>query len=67
MARIHFRFADFTPAVIKYYCYCCPALLLYRTNATVMDTRERMGAPVLLGVGPMAGGSAGKWRCDGMV
>lgn len=33
---------------------------LYRTNATVMDTRERMGAPVVLGVGPMGGGSAGE-------
>lgn len=26
-----------------------------RTNATVMNTRERMGAPVVLGVGSMAG------------
>ncbi|CAN0486889.1 unnamed protein product, partial [Ectocarpus sp. 8 AP-2014] len=30
------------------------------TNATVMDTRERMGAPVVVGVGPMGGDSADK-------
>lgn len=30
------------------------------TNATVMDTRERMGAPVVVGVGPMGGDSAGE-------
>lgn len=31
------------------------------TNATVVDTRERLGAPVVLGVGPMGGGNAGEW------
>lgn len=30
------------------------------TNATVVDTRERLGAPVVFGVGPMGGGSAGE-------
>ena len=30
------------------------------TNATVVDTRERLGAPVVLGVGPMGGGGAGE-------
>lgn len=34
----------------------------HRTNATVMDTRERLAAPVVLGVGPMGGANAGKWR-----
>lgn len=60
--RAHVRGRHFTAVPVYGWMLVSFLFAACRTNATVLDTREQAGAPMVLGVAPMGASSTGEKR-----